>query len=119
MCLMCPSISMPVFMLGWYPDYLDPDNYTWSWAHSSAADDMGIFYASDEMDGLLESAQVMVPVDSDERKAVYEAAQELWTVDVPTIPLTQGSLLVVGQPNIQGIVLDPNMLFHYFLLYAE
>ena len=111
--------SMPVFMLGWYPDYLDPDNYTWSWAHSSAADDMGIFYASDEMDGLLESAQVMVPVDSDERKAVYEAAQELWTVDVPTIPLTQGSLLVVGQPNIQGIVLDPNMLFHYFLLYAE
>jgi hypothetical protein len=25
----------------------------------------------------------------------------------------------VAQPNIQGIVLDPNMLFHYFLLYAE
>jgi peptide/nickel transport system substrate-binding protein len=111
--------SMPVFLLGWYPDYLDPDNYTWSWGHSSAADDMGIFYASDEMDALLESAQVMVPVNSDERKAVYEEAQQLWTVDVPTIPLTQGSLLVVAQPNIEGIVLDPNMLFHYFLLYAD
>lgn len=111
--------SMPVFLLGWYPDYLDPDNYTWSWGHSSAADDMGIFYASDEMDALLEAGQVMVPVDSDGRKAIYEEAQQLWTVDVPTIPLTQGSLLVVAQPNIQGIVLDPNMLFHYFLLYAE
>jgi peptide/nickel transport system substrate-binding protein len=62
---------------------------------------------------------VAVPVDSDERKAIYEDAQMLWTQDVPTIPLTQGSLLVVAQPNIKGITLDPNMLFHYFLLYAE
>jgi peptide/nickel transport system substrate-binding protein len=107
---------MPVFLLGWYPDYLDPDNYTWSWGHSSASDDMGIFYSNPEMDALLEEAQVMVPVDSDERRAVYEDAQELWVVDPPTIPLTQGSLLVVAQPGISGIVLDPNMLFHYFLL---
>jgi peptide/nickel transport system substrate-binding protein len=108
--------SMPVFLLGWYPDYLDPDNYTWSWGHSDASDDMGIFYANPEMDALLEEAQVMTPVDSDERKAVYEEAQQLWVTDPPTIPLTQGSLLVVAQPGISGIVLDPNMLFHYFLL---
>jgi hypothetical protein len=25
-------------------------------------------------------------------------------------------LLVVAQPGVEGIVLDPNMLFHYFLL---
>jgi peptide/nickel transport system substrate-binding protein len=108
--------SMPVFLLGWYPDYLDPDNYTWSWGHSDASDDMGIFYANPDMDALLEEAQVMTPVDSDERKAVYEDAQTLWVTDPPTIPLTQGSLLVVAQPGISGIVLDPNMLFHYFLL---
>jgi peptide/nickel transport system substrate-binding protein len=111
--------SMPVFMLGWYPDYLDPDNYTWSWGHSEASDDMGIFYASDEMDALLEAGQTAPELRGDDRKAIYEEAQELWTVDVPTIPLTQGALLVVAQPNIQGIVLDPNMLFHYFLLSAE
>ncbi len=108
--------SMPVFLLGWYPDYLDPDNYTWSWGHSDASDDMGIFYSNPDMDALLEQAQVMVPVDSDERKAVYEEAQTLWVQDPPTIPLTQGSLLVVAQPGVEGIVLDPNMLFHYFLL---
>jgi peptide/nickel transport system substrate-binding protein len=108
--------SMPVFLLGWYPDYLDPDNYTWSWGHSSASDDMGIFYSNPEMDALLEQAQVMVPVDSDERRAVYEEAQTLWVQDPPTIPLTQGALLVVAQPGVEGIVLDPNMLFHYFLL---
>ncbi len=111
--------SMPVFLLGWYPDYLDPDNYTWSWGHSDAADDMGIFYANDEMDALLEQGQTMTPVNSDERKALYEDAQRLWFTDPPTIPLTQGSLLVVAQPGVGGIVLDPNMLFHYFLLYKE
>jgi peptide/nickel transport system substrate-binding protein len=111
--------SMPVFLLGWYPDYLDPDNYTWSWGHSDASDDMGIFYASDEMDGLLEDGQVAAELRGDDRKAIYEEAQTLWTVDVPTIPLSQGSLLVVAQPGVEGIVLDPNMLFHYFLLYAE
>jgi peptide/nickel transport system substrate-binding protein len=111
--------SMPVFLLGWYPDYLDPDNYTWSFAHSSAADDIGIFYASDEMDALLEGGQTAAELRGGDRLALYEGAQALWAEDVPTIPLTQGSLLVVAQPNIQGIVLDPNMLFHYFLLYAE
>jgi peptide/nickel transport system substrate-binding protein len=107
--------SMPVFLLGWYPDYLDPDNYTWSWAHSEASDDMGIFYASDEMDALLEAGQVAVPLDGDERKALYEEAQQLWTVDVPTTPLTQGALLIVAQPDIKGIVLDPTMQDYYFL----
>jgi len=111
--------SMPVFLLGWYPDYLDPDNYTWSWAHSDASDDMGIFYASDEMDALLEGGQTAAELRGADRLKIYEDAQKLWTVDVPTIPLTQGALLVVAQPGIQGIILDPNMLFHYFTLYAE
>jgi peptide/nickel transport system substrate-binding protein len=108
--------SMPVFLLGWYPDYLDPDNYTWSWGHSDAADDMGIFYANDEMDALLEAGQTAATLRGDDRLKIYEDAQKLWVEDPPTIPLTQGALLVVAQPDVTGIVLDPNMLFHYFLL---
>jgi peptide/nickel transport system substrate-binding protein len=108
--------SMPVFLLGWYPDYLDPDNYTWSWGHSEASDDMGIFYANDEMDALLEGGQVAAELRGDDRKAIYEDAQELWVMDPPTVPLSQGALLVVAQPGVEGIVLDPNMLFHYYLL---
>ena len=108
--------SMPVFLLGWYPDYLDPDNYTAPFAESGASDDIGIFYASDEMDSLLTAGRKATDLRSDERKKIYEDIQKLWAVDVPTIPLTQGTLLVVAQPDIKGIVLDPNMLFHYFLL---
>jgi len=111
--------SMPAFLLGWYPDYLDPDNYTWSFAHSSASDDIGIFYASDEMDGLLEAGQKAAELRGDDRKNIYEDVQKLWNVDMPTVPLTQGSLLVVARPGVKGVVLDPNMMFHYFTLYEE
>jgi peptide/nickel transport system substrate-binding protein len=108
--------TMPFFTLGWYPDYLDPDNYTWSWGHSEASDDMGIFYSSATMDAILEEAQITTPLQGDERKAMYEEAQMLWTEDVPTIPFTQGQLLVVTQANVTGVKLDPTMFLHYFLL---
>jgi peptide/nickel transport system substrate-binding protein len=106
--------TMPVFLLGWYPDYLDPDNYTWSFAHSEAADDLGIFYASDEMDALLEAAQT--ETDQAKRTDLYEQIQELWTTECPTIPFTQGALYVVTQKNVTGVTLAPYMQLPYFLL---
>ena len=108
--------TMPFFLLGWYPDYLDPDNYTWSWGHTEASDDMGIFYSNPEMDELLEKGQVTTPLRGDERKTIYENAQELWAKECPTIPFTQGQLLVVTLENVSGVKLDPTMFLHYFLL---
>jgi peptide/nickel transport system substrate-binding protein len=106
--------TMPVFLLGWYPDYLDPDNYTWSFAHSEAADDLGIFYASDEMDELLEAAQT--ETDQATRTDLYEQIQELWTTECPTIPFTQGSLYAVTAEGVTGVTLAPYMNLPYFLL---
>ena len=106
--------TMPVFLLGWYPDYLDPDNYTWSFAHSEAADDLGIFYASEEMDALLEAAQTETAMEV--RMDLYEQIQELWTTECPTVPFTQGSLYVVTLKNVTGVTLAPYMQLPYFLL---
>ena len=111
--------SMPVFMLGWYPDYLDPDNYTWSFAQTDASDDQGIFYSNPDMDALLVAGQQAPDLRSADRLKIYEDVQKLWVTEAPTIPLTQGSLLVVAQPNVKGVVLDPNMMYHYFLMYKE
>jgi len=111
--------SMPVFMLGWYPDYLDPDNYTWNFAQTDASDDTGIFYSNPDMDALLLAGQTAADLRSAERQKTYEDVQKLWVTEVPTIPLTQGSLLVVAQPGVSGIVMDPNMQYHYFLMYKE
>lgn len=106
--------TMPAFLLGWYPDYLDPDNYTWSFAESDASDDIGIFYSNAEMDDLLHRAQV--ETDPAVREDLYGQAQKLWTTEVPTIPFTQGALLIVTQPDVGGVKLDPTMFLHYFTL---
>jgi peptide/nickel transport system substrate-binding protein len=106
--------TMPVFLLGWYPDYLDPDNYLWSFAHTDASEDLGIFYSNEEMDSLLVEAQT--ETDPAVREELYADIQELWTEEVPTIPFTQGQLLVVTQPEVEGVKLDPTMYMHYFTL---
>jgi peptide/nickel transport system substrate-binding protein len=106
--------TMPTFLLGWYPDYLDPDNYLWSFAHSDASEDLGIFYSDEEMDSLLVEAQT--ETDPDTRMELYADIQELWTEEAPTIPFTQGQLLVVTQPGVEGVELDPTMFMHYFTL---
>ncbi len=109
--------TMPVFLLGWYPDYLDPDNYTSAFAECGASDDIGIFYCSDQMDSLLKEARLSTDVD--ERADLYGQVQELWTQEVPTVPFTQGLLLVVTQKDVGGVTLDPTLFLHYFTLTKE
>jgi len=106
--------TMPVFFLGWYPDYLDPDNYTSPFASTDASADLGIFYSNPVMDDLLVRARTAT--DQAERQQLYEQIQQLWTTEVPSIPLTQGLLMVVTQPDIGGVVLDPTLFLHYFTL---
>jgi len=109
--------TMPVFLLGWYPDYVDPDNYTWSFAQSEASDDLGIFYANPKMDELLLAAQTETNLAK--RLDLYKKIQEFWVTECPTIPFTQGSLLVVTQKGVKGVALAPYMQLPYFLLYKE
>jgi peptide/nickel transport system substrate-binding protein len=106
--------TMPVFLLSWRADYLDPDNYTWPFAHSEATDDLGLFYANDEMDELLEAAQA--ESDMAARLDLYEQIQKLWTTECPTIPFSQGLLHAVTQKDVTGVKLAPYMLLPYFLL---
>lgn len=109
--------TMPVFLLGWYPDYLDPDNYTSAFAECGASDDIGIFYCNEEMDELLVGARTST--DMDERVEMYEEIQQMWTTEAPTIPFTQGLLIVVTQDDVGGVVLDPTLYLHYFTLTKE
>jgi peptide/nickel transport system substrate-binding protein len=109
--------SMPVFLLGWYPDYLDPDNYTWPFAHSTATKGIGTYYSNPEMDALLEAAQV--ETDQAKRAQLYEQIQEMWFEENPTTPFAQGALYIAYAKGVTGITLDPLMQLHYFLIGKE
>ena len=108
--------KMPAFLLGWYPDYLDPDDYTFPFAHSTASADMGIFYDNPQMDELLERGQTITPIQGPEREAVYVQIQELWAEEVPTIPLLQGKLTAVTRKEVHNLIISPTGLLPYFTI---
>ncbi|WP_048151995.1 ABC transporter substrate-binding protein [Palaeococcus ferrophilus] len=109
--------EMQVYLLGWYPDYLDPDDYTTPFLKSTANSWAGTGYANPTMDEILSKAQSLV--DQNERAKLYEQAQDILAQDVPYIPLIQGKLYVVAQPGVKGVKIGPDMIFKYYTLYKE
>ncbi|MGD2027173.1 MAG: ABC transporter substrate-binding protein, partial [Anaerolineales bacterium] len=105
--------EVPFSLLGWYPDYLDPDNYLNVFAHSPATWS-GAYYDNPEMDTMLETQAA--EQDQDARVVLLEEIQDYWVDESPYVPLGQGSLFVAYRDGVSGIVLDPLSLFHYFLI---
>jgi peptide/nickel transport system substrate-binding protein len=105
--------ELPVSLLGWYPDYLDPDNYTNVFAHSPASWS-GSYYNNPEMDALLDAQAG--ELDEATRVGILEEIQDYWVTESPFIPLAQGKLIIAYADYVSGVVLDPIAQLHYFLL---
>ncbi len=105
---------MMMSLLGWYPDYLDPDDYMTPFLKSGSNKWLGNGYSNPKMDEILEKAATTT--DIKERTKLYEEAQKILAEDVPIIPLVQGKLFVVAKKNIKGIELDPTMILRYWTL---
>jgi len=105
---------MPVYFLGWYPDYIDPDNYTNSFAGTAGSRGNGIYFSDPVWDKMFVDA--MKNPDMDEREAIYKKIQEMWTDEVPTAPIFQGSLYLFAQKGIEGIKISPTLQFIYSVI---
>ncbi|MCG6909372.1 MAG: ABC transporter substrate-binding protein [Deltaproteobacteria bacterium] len=102
---------MPVYLLGWYPDYIDPDNYTAAFAGTAGSKGNGIYFSSPVWDALFVEGQKNP--DPAKRAAVYGQVQQMWTDEVPTAPIFQGTLYLFSQKNIEGIMISPTLQFIY------
>jgi peptide/nickel transport system substrate-binding protein len=111
--------SMPVFLLGWYPDFLDPDNYTWPFAHSSSSGSLGIFYDNPAMDTLLEAGRAATPLQGAAREAIYVDIQELWAEEAPTVPLLEGTLIAVARDWMRDVVVSPGGTLVYSTMWRD
>jgi len=107
--------QMMVSLLGWYPDYLDPDDFLTPFLHSEANSWTGTGYANPEVDKLLE--QAATAPTQEERAKLYMKVQELLAEDCPFIPILQGKLYVVVWKDVAGVEIGPSMLFPYYTLY--
>jgi peptide/nickel transport system substrate-binding protein len=102
---------MPVYLLGWYPDYIDPDNYTAAFAGTAGSRGNGIYFSDPEWDAMFVEEQ-KTTVKS-EREAIFKKIQQMWTDEVPTAPIFQGSLFMFSQSDINGIKISPTLQFMY------
>ncbi|MEB2835947.1 MAG: ABC transporter substrate-binding protein [Desulfurococcales archaeon] len=100
-------------LLGWYPDYLDPDDYLTPFLMSTANGWTGTGYKNATVDKLLQEAEVLT--NQTARAQIYVKVQQILAEDVPYIPLVQGKLYLVTSSKVVSLKVSPLM----FLIYSS
>jgi len=103
-------------LYGWYPDYIDPDDYTSPFVNE-AGRWLGNAYVSEELGKLLVEARTKTSIE--ERTTLYERIQDIWAEDAVIVPFAQGKLEIAYRKGVKGVVLDPTLLLRYWLIYKE
>ncbi|MGA8845204.1 MAG: ABC transporter substrate-binding protein [Nocardioides sp.] len=101
-----------LFILGWYPDFLDADNYL-----SPFIRDGGFFangYSNDQVNTLLD--QELGETDEAARAEQIGELQDIVAEDVPLIPSWNGQNVAVATSKMSGVeeTLDPTYVFRFW-----
>jgi peptide/nickel transport system substrate-binding protein len=104
--------EMPVFFMGWFPDYLDPDDYLEPFSDPNIFDPAK--WDDPKMLELIRTEQKTQ--DEALRDDALRQAQEYMAGQVPYIPLFQQPQFAAASARVKGIVLDPIQIFRFWLL---
>lgn len=99
---------LQLYLLGWGPWILDPDQMLYPLFHSSQWPPNGFassFYRNDRVDELLQIGTSSVVPET--RRAAYEEAQKLIWNDAPWIFLHQEQQIVAMNPDVKGVIVLP------------
>lgn len=103
---------MPSLLLGWYPDYVDPNNYLNPFLYSANSPYLGGFYNDTGMDYLLDQAKIAGT--KAKRAALYKKAQMKMAKEAAIIPVYQGKLITASRGiNKDSIHLGTSMRLRY------
>ena len=109
--------TMPVFIYGWYPDFIDPDNYEFlpfaSW--------LNLGFNSTHGGVAQYNLWVMGRSGTNDtvREMAYTALQDLQAMECSVVPLWQSNTVAVSKLNVKGITLDITVNFRLWLIYEE
>ncbi|MFA5896296.1 MAG: ABC transporter substrate-binding protein [Thermoplasmata archaeon] len=107
------SGSMPMFLLGWYPDYFDSDDYVSPFLSIAGAKSLGSFYNNSQVDQWVTDEQTTTNAAT--RAARFASIQQQLAQDVPYIPLFSGRADVEYVNGVQNVVLHP-VVFKWFIM---
>jgi peptide/nickel transport system substrate-binding protein len=106
--------AFPVFVLGWFPDFVDPENWLTPFSSCTASPDNGVFYCNEEMDRLLlEAASSTDPAD---REALYQQIGDLYANEIPTLPLFWEPEFITYRNGVEGVAIGASFEFNYYPL---
>jgi len=105
--------NLPFFLLGWYPDYFDADDYASPFLGTQGALSLGSDYSNSTMDNWL--AWEAGNSSSTVRNQLFTQIQTQLASDVPYIPLWEGKANIVYKNGINGVFLHP-VAFRYFFM---
>ncbi|MGB3642650.1 MAG: ABC transporter substrate-binding protein [Rivularia sp. (in: cyanobacteria)] len=105
----------PAFLLDWYPDFLDADNYIQPFLScekgspdkgciEGGSQSQGSFFYSQKMNQLIDRERE--EQEPEKRKQIFAEIQEILAEEVPYVPLWQSKDYVFAQNGITGVQLD-------------
>lgn len=110
------SGQYPGYLLGWYPDYLDPDNYLAPFYHSE--DSFLRAYNNPKMDELIAAQQTAAGPNTEARLETFAEIQQLAAEDAPIIPMYVVTPFAFARSNVEGVAdtMGPAQIFRYYLI---
>ena len=106
--------DLPVFILGWFPDFADPENWLSPFGSCIQSPDMGVNICDDELDPLL--LQAASSADPAERESLYKQIGDMWATKIPTIPLFWEPEFVTYRDGVEGVLIGAPFEFNYNML---
>jgi peptide/nickel transport system substrate-binding protein len=107
----------PVYQLGWFPDYPDPDDYTSPFYLPDSF--LNIHYDNPQINKLI--AEEKASDDDAVREEAFAKIQQIAAVDAPTIPIWQADQVAAVRDGVTGVeeTFDPSFIFRYWLISKE
>jgi ABC-type transport system substrate-binding protein len=106
--------DIPIFILGWFPDFADPENWLSPFGSCLQSPDNGVNYCDEHMDDLLQRAASSN--DPAERESLYKEIGDYWAEELPTIPLFWEPEYVTYRDGVEGVKIGAPFEFNYNVL---
>lgn len=104
----------PAYGLGWFPDYVDGDNYLTPFLRDGGFMQNG--YKSAAVNRLLD--RQLASTKQTERAALFGQVQDILARDVPLLPLWERKQIVAVRTGVEGVqkTFDPALQMRFSLL---
>jgi peptide/nickel transport system substrate-binding protein len=103
--------QLQVYLYGWYPDYVDPFDYTNPFFPADGVGFLHTNWVNSTMNGLITT--IASTSDTTQLSSLYGQVQDITAQAAPVVPLFQLTSIAVSNTHVSGVVLDITQIFKY------